>query len=166
MLKPHLGLKAFFAINVPNIAKKIAKIESPIKSAAKSDAWAAERVPFITTSLTALQAKERGFTSATGFSQSGKKPIGKRAVLVNMIGKVRRLTNPKKLSILFTDRAIPVKRVEKTAESKAMAAKKPNRLSMPKPWPIIIPLGTMIARTNVIAASIMPFARFWSTPPK
>ena len=63
---------------------------------------------FTIRSLAASLASVIGFTCATALSHPGKKLIGKNAVLVNIIGNVRKFTIAKKLSVLLMEMAIPV----------------------------------------------------------
>jgi len=72
------------------------------------------RVLFTIRSLAASPTIDTGSISAIGFSQLGKKLIGKSAVLENITGKARKLTNLNKLSVLLREMAIPVNRVEDT----------------------------------------------------
>lgn len=71
--------------------------------------WLEDKFPFTINNLAASLALDIGFTSAIPLSQDGKEVEGKKALLVNIMGRVRKLTIATSESMLRTPRASAVR---------------------------------------------------------
>jgi len=116
--------------------------------------------------LAASSAFEMGLTFAIALSQPGNELEGKRALLMNIRGRLRKLTIAMRESIVLTERAMAVKRHESPNPRSPMAKNAPRNSRIPKLEVITSPSGIRSAMTNVSTPRNMAFTRFWATPEK
>ena len=83
-------------------------------------------------SLAASLAFEIGLTSATALSQAGKEVEGKRALLMKMSGRVRKLTMATSESMLLRLRAIAVKTNDSPSPSSREGQEDPEEVDDPE----------------------------------
>ena len=94
------------------------------------------------------------------FSQSGNEEGGKNALLMNITGRVRKLTMATSESMLLTDNAKAVKMKESPRPRKMNAPNIPIRLRTLNELGSWRPFGMINATTNVSTPSTSTLTRF------